>query len=144
MSGAAAAPVAAAAGAQLMAPPPAAAAPPAARPASALSPADADAVMQALHGTMTLVRPLVSQPLEAQQLQQASTAVGVLEAQMRDGGVDASLAGKLQALARALGGRDMRAAQRVVQEMAAADWRSVKGWHGGVRSLVTVALAKCG
>jgi hypothetical protein len=130
----------------MMSAPPAVAAPAAAapRPASALSAADTDAVLGALQSTLALVRPLATAPLEAQQLAQAATAAGVLEAQLRDGGVDASLAAKLLALARALGGRDMRAAQRVVQEMAAADWKAAKAWHGGVRQLVTVALAKSG
>jgi len=61
---------------------------------------------------------------------------------MREGRITPALAARLNALAHALGGRDFRSAQRAVQDMASADWKDVREWHAGVRSLVTMGVTK--
>jgi hypothetical protein len=61
---------------------------------------------------------------------------------MREGRVGPSLAARLNALASSLGSRDFKSAQRVSQEIAAAEWKEVKDWNAGLRALMTVAAAK--
>lgn len=119
--------------------PPAAPAPAA---VSALSPPEQDYILQSLHGTIALLRPMAATQLEVQQLQQAEASFNVLGGKMREGRVGPSLAARLNALAASLGGRDFKGAQRVTQEIASAEWKEVKDWHGGLRAMMTIAGAK--